>query len=116
MYPTAIVDGQAMTAFIATFLMFIDDHQDADSTEDVEVDTVDDLTSINFCQKPTNLTVRWTPGGECPITKEQVYDSANVVCCTTCGNGFSQRAVVNMHVYGHKNCPICRVGKSYCRL
>ena len=116
MYPTAIVDGQAMTAFIATFLVIIDDHQDADSTEDVEVDTVDDLTSINFCQKPTNLTVRWTPGGECPITKEKVSDSANVVCCTTCGNGFSQRAVVNMHVYGHKNCPICRVGKSYCRL
>ena len=38
MYPTAIVDGQAMTAFIATFLVFINDIQDAAATEDVEVD------------------------------------------------------------------------------
>lgn len=117
MYPTAIVDGQAMTALIATFLVFIDDHQYSDSIEDVKVDAADDLNSrINFCHKPTNLTVRWTPGGECPITKEEVNDSANVVCCTTCGNGFLQSAIVNMNVYGHKNCPICRVGNSYCRL
>lgn len=71
---------------------------------------------VFFGSKPENLQVRWDEDSVCPILGEVLDDPEDVVCCTSCGNGFAKKAIVDMFAFGRENCPLGCDCREYCTL